>query len=45
LARDPKYSGLRLHAKVHSFRILTVILAWMAIAAAFYEKPELLTDL
>jgi hypothetical protein len=30
---------------VHSFRILTVILAWVFIAAAFYEKPELLTGL
>jgi hypothetical protein len=30
---------------VHSFRILTVILAWLCIAAAFYEKPELLTAL
>jgi hypothetical protein len=30
---------------VHSFRIVTVILAWVFIAAAFYEKPELLTGL
>jgi len=30
---------------VHSFRIVTVILAWVCIAAAFYEKPELLTAL
>jgi hypothetical protein len=30
---------------VHSFRILTVILAWVFIAAAFYERPELLTAL
>jgi hypothetical protein len=28
---------------VHSFRILTVILAWVLIAVAFYEWPELLT--
>ena len=33
----------RSHAKVHSFRILTVVLAWLFIAAAFYQKPELLT--
>jgi hypothetical protein len=45
LARPNRYSGLRHHAKVHSFRILTVILAWVFIAAAFYEKPELLTAL
>ena len=30
---------------MHSFRIVTVILAWLLIAAAFYEKPELLTGL
>ncbi len=30
---------------MHSFRIVTVILAWMFIAAAFYEWPELLTGL
>jgi hypothetical protein len=30
---------------VHSFRILTVILAWVLIAAAFYEMPGLLTGL
>jgi hypothetical protein len=45
LTRDTRYSGFRHHAKVHSFRIFTVILAWLCIAAAFYEKPELLTFL
>jgi hypothetical protein len=45
LTRETRYSGLRHHAKVHSFRILTVILAWVFIAAAFYERPELLTAL
>ena len=29
--------------KVHSFRAVTVLLAWVLIVAAFYEKPELLT--
>ena len=43
--RAPRYSGLRHHAKVHSFRFLTVILAWLLIAVAFYQKPELLTGL
>jgi hypothetical protein len=43
--RENRYSGLRHHAKVHSFRILTVILAWLLIAAAFYQEPELLTGL
>jgi hypothetical protein len=42
---DRRYQGLRHHAKVHSFRVGTVILAWVFIAAAFYEKPELLTGL
>jgi hypothetical protein len=45
LIRENRYSGLRHHARVHSFRILTVILAWVLIAAAFYERPELLTGL
>jgi hypothetical protein len=31
------------HLKVHSFRLLTVILAWLLIGAAFLEIPELLT--
>ena len=30
---------------MHSFRIFTVILAWVFIAAAFYQWPELLTGL
>ena len=42
---ENRYAGLRHHARVHSFRILTVILAWVFIAAAFYERPELLTGL
>ena len=36
------YAGLKHHAKVHSFRISTVILAWGLIAAAFYYRPDLL---
>src|SRR5712672_3612092 len=43
--RENRYSGLKHHAKVHSFRVITVVLAWLLIAAAFYEKPELLTGL
>ena len=45
MIRENRYSGLRHHAKVHSFRIFTVLLAWVFIAVAFYEKPELLTGL
>src|SRR3954471_22843275 len=36
------YTGLKHHAKVHSFRISTAILAWLLIAAAFYYRPDLL---
>ena len=43
LLHEDRYSGFKHHVKVHSFRIITVILAWVFIAAAFYEKPELLT--
>jgi len=35
--------GLGYHLKVHSFRTITAIGAWVLIVAAFYEKPELLT--
>jgi hypothetical protein len=45
LIRENRYSGLRHHVKVHSFRFFTVILAWVFIAAAFYEMPELLTGI
>jgi hypothetical protein len=45
LLREDRYSGFKHHAKVHSFRLFTVILAWVFIAVAFYEKPELLTAL
>jgi hypothetical protein len=36
------YTGLKHHAKVHSFRISTAILAWGLIVAAFYYRPDLL---
>jgi hypothetical protein len=41
--RERDRPGLGYHLKVHSFRTLTVILAWVVIVAAFYQKPELLT--
>jgi hypothetical protein len=37
------YSGLRHQAKVHSFRIVTAILAWVFIALAFYYRPDWIT--
>jgi hypothetical protein len=43
--REDRYSGFRHHARVHTFRILTVILAWVLLAAAFYGWPEILTGL
>src|SRR5258708_33390963 len=36
------YTGLKHHAKVHSFRISTAILAWALIVAAFYYRPDVL---
>ena len=38
--RKRDYSGLRHHAKVHSFRIVTAILAWVLIGVAFYYRPD-----
>jgi hypothetical protein len=38
--RQRDYSGLKHHAKVHSFRIITAILAWVLIAVAFYYRPD-----
>ena len=41
--RERDRPGFRYHLKVHSFRTLTLILAWALVVAAFYQKPELLT--
>jgi len=41
LVRENRYSGLRHHAKVHSFRILTVVLAWLFIAGGFLPKTRI----
>jgi hypothetical protein len=41
--RPQNYSGLKHHAKVHSFRMVTAILAWVLIGLAFYYRPELLS--
>jgi hypothetical protein len=38
--RKRDYSGLKHHAKVHSFRIITAILAWVLIGVAFYYRPD-----
>ena len=43
--REHRFTGFKHHAKVHSFRFMTVILAWLLIAAAFYQWPEILTAL
>jgi hypothetical protein len=41
--RDNGRPGFRYHLKVHSFRTVTLILAWILIVAAFYQRPEVLT--
>jgi hypothetical protein len=38
--RKRDYSGLKHHVKVHSFRIITAILAWVFIGVAFYFRPD-----
>jgi len=43
MVRDDARSGIRYHLKVHSFRTLTVILAWIFLALAFYQDPAVLT--
>ena len=40
---DDGRPGFLYHLKVHSFRTLTVILAWVFLALAFYQDPEILT--
>jgi hypothetical protein len=35
--------GVRYHLKVHSFRAMTVVLAWVLLALAFYQQPAILT--
>jgi hypothetical protein len=37
------YSGLKHHAKVHSYRITTAIVAWILIVAVFYYRPDWIT--
>jgi hypothetical protein len=34
------YSGLKHHAKVHSFRISTAILTWVLLGTTLFYKPE-----
>ena len=43
LLRDNTRPGFRYHLRTHSFRFATVIAAWLLLALAFYESPELLT--
>jgi hypothetical protein len=42
--RDRNRPGFGYHLKVHTFRTLTAVLAWVLVVAAFYQKPELLTS-
>lgn len=41
--RDNPRPSFGYHVKVHSFRMFTVMLAWVLIVAAFYQDPEVLT--
>ena len=41
--RDASRPGFKYHVKVHAFRAITLLLAWVLIVAAFYQRPELLT--
>jgi hypothetical protein len=40
MAGERDYSGIKHHAKVHSFRIMTALLAWALIVGAFFYRPE-----
>ena len=40
MARD--YSALKQHAKVHTFRIMTALAAWVLIVVVFYYRPDLI---
>jgi hypothetical protein len=41
---DRNRRGFRHHTKVHIFRIVTAIMAWVLLVAIFYYKPELLAS-
>jgi hypothetical protein len=43
MARDDTRPGFRYHLRTHSFRLATVVLAWVFLAVAFYQDPEVLT--
>ena len=43
MLRDPNRPGFLYHLRVHSFRTLTIIIAWVLLALAFYQSPEMLT--
>jgi len=43
MMRDNSRPGFRYHLRVHSFRTMTVVLAWVFLAFAFYQDPAFLT--
>jgi hypothetical protein len=43
LPRDDSRPGFRYHLKTHSFRVATAVVAWVLLALAFYQSPEILT--
>jgi hypothetical protein len=45
MADEPnRYAGLKHHARVHTFRFATMILAWVLLVAAFLLQPRLIAD-
>lgn len=34
--------GLRYQARTHSFRVLTLVLVWVGLGAAFFHRPDLI---
>jgi hypothetical protein len=43
MMRDGTRPGFRYHVRTHSFRLGTVVLAWVFLAFAFYQDPAVLT--
>jgi hypothetical protein len=41
----PARPGLGYHLKVHTFRTFTLVLTWVLIVWAFYQRPEYLTGI
>lgn len=40
MSPEPRYNGFKHHARVQSFRFITVLLAWAMLIVTFIYKPE-----